>query len=463
MLRYFLLILILSFVGGWYILRLDLNPTFVEGVVGQPIDLIPGHGPKNLIDGTLERLLFRSLFIYNQEGKIVPDLVENYTISSNGEVYSITLKEVNWLDGTPITVTDVSFTFTREPAFSKITVEQEGERKIRFILENPLSSFLDILTKPVGPAHFRDLPLAKLGSSAFSIIEVKNAGGEVSEIKLRNNAAIIKNLIFKFFSTEEDLKQAALRGEVDGFPGVEFSAEYFDLYEKTIYGRYFVLFFNLESDNPIVKNGNFRSVAARKTPLFSGSGVLGPMSGTWAQANLSFPKFVDKDLKKFKGEILITVPNTTDLINVAERLASVWEREIGIVAKIKKVSASELDNIIEERNFEAIILGQDINRDPDRYNLWHSSQRNYPDQNISGYADPRADRALEEGRKVFSRSERKIHYVNFQRLFVENNPAIFLYHPNFSWLVNHKFSGLDLNPIFSLEERFWNFEKWVRN
>src|SRR3989337_690478 len=169
MLRYFMLVMLLAAIGGWLVLRFSWETTFTEGVVGQPVDLIPGQGPANPVDETLEKLLFRSLFAYNEAGKIETDLAEGYRLSSDGRTYVITLKESVWRDGRPITAADVAFTFTRDPAFSDITIEQEGEREVRFVLENPLGSFLDILTRPVAPAHFREIGLTTRGSREFFI------------------------------------------------------------------------------------------------------------------------------------------------------------------------------------------------------------------------------------------------------------------------------------------------------
>ncbi len=101
-----------------------------------------------------------------------------------------------------------------------------------------------------------------------------------------------------------------------------------------------------------------------------------------------------------------------------------------------------------------------MGRDPDRYSLWHSTKKEYPGLNIASYADPRADRALEEGREAGGKDVRKRHYLNFQRLFIEDKPAIFLYHPTFSYFVSRRFSGVALDLIFSSSERFWNIQEW---
>ena len=443
-------------------LRVSWGTTFTEGVVGQPVDLIPGQGPTNLVDETLEKLLFRALFRYNEAGEIESDLAKEYRLSANGRIYTVTLEEAVWRDGRPITAADVSFTFTRDSAFADITIEQEGEREIRFVLKNPLGSFLDILTRPIAPAHFREIGLTSLGSREFFISGITQEGETVKEIAFKTTgSAQIKNLQFKFFKTGEDLIAGARSGEIDGLVADNFSDPSFTLYQTPIYSQYFAVFFNLESSNSLVKNSDFRRAAALKTPLFSeGSRVFGPLSGTWAQGKLSFPTYQKKRAEKFKGSLTITVAKAGSLPQIAQEISRSWKDNLGITVNVDEVSADAANGILQDRSFEAIILGQELERDPDRYNLWHSSAKDFPGQNISAYADPRADRALEEGRKAFSRSSRRKHYLNFQKLFVENNPAIFLYHPKLSYWVNKKFVGPNLSGIFNFEERFWNFSGW---
>lgn len=461
--RYLILALLLSFLGGWFALRFEFSPVFTEGMVGQPIDLIPGQGPNSLIDQTLERLLFRSLFVYGENGEIVPDLAESYQISADGKVYTIRLKNVLWRDGRAVSSADVAFTFTRDPSFSNVAIKQEGEQEISFVLKEPFAPFLDVLTRPIAPAHFRGLSFELLGNSRLAIKEVKQEGETVKEMRLKiENGGRIRTLRFKFYPKEQDLLQAAAVGEVDALSSDNFSDPSFNLNRVPILKRYFGLFFNLEGKNRLIGNKDFRKAAAEKTPLpEDGTPVDGPFSGSWAEGDFSFPRFDEaKSLGGFTGEISITVANSEDFPEIAQRIADSWKSSLGVEARVQVVEPAEINSILARKEFEAIILGQDVGRDPDRYNLWHSSQRDFPGQNISGYADPRADRALEEGRKVREIAVRKMHYANFQQLFFQDHPAIFLHHPDFFYWVSKKFTGVNLATIFSPEERFWNLADW---
>src|SRR3972149_2501288 len=107
--RYILLVLVLAVLGGWLALSVSWGTPFTEGVCGQPVDLIPGQGPANPVDETIEKLLFRSLFRYNEAGEIKSDLAEKYRLSADGRSFTITLEEAVWRGGHPITATDVAF------------------------------------------------------------------------------------------------------------------------------------------------------------------------------------------------------------------------------------------------------------------------------------------------------------------------------------------------------------------
>ena len=459
--RYLFLTVFLSFVLGWLLLRFNPSHSFTEGMVGQPVDLIPGQGGDNLVDETLEQLLYRALFSYNEKGEIKPDLAADYRISQGGLVYSVEIGDSFWRDGKPITSTDVISTFIQNPSFADIRIEQEGEKRVRFILQNPLSSFLQVLTAPIAPAHFRNLAINELGSSRFFIKDLRREGGKISQMTLLNEGeGELKEMTLRFYANPDDLISAAGRGEINGFAAQkEFTDPTFTLFKVPVFSRYFAIFFNLSNGNLLARNQNFRQSARAVTPQLAGLKVEGPFSGTWAQGSWATPKL---SKGKFSGEIEITAADEAEFRTLARQIKEVWEKKLRVQVSLRFLPEEALEKALEKRDFAAIILGQEVNRDPDRYNLWHSSQREYPGQNVAGWANPRADRALEEARKTQNRKSRLTHYRNFQRLFGEDNPAVFLYHPSFNYYVSKNFTGVDLSKIFDPSERFWNFKDWDR-
>jgi len=472
--RYFPFLCVLSAVVGVYLLRLDLQPVLVEGIVGQPVNLSPVAGPESEIDETIEALLFRSLFVYDRSGGLVSDLAESYEVGDGGRAFEVKLRgDVFWHDQYPIVAEDIVYTFRQDPAFAGVKMEVTEEGAVRIELEKPLASFLSIHTRPIAPSHLSGEQAAfpSVGSGSFRIKEVRQSS-LVDEVVLQNlnQEGDVKELVFKFFQSQALLEEAARRGEVDAFTGGQFDHPSFTKYEAPLYGRYFAIFFNLESENTLIKNSDFRKAAARKIPLSAlvdgvlkggGSFVKGPLSGTWAEAALSFPEFSPTLKGGYSGSVTLTVPGIDELVSVAEVVAEHW-RELGVKVVLAGIDPTAIEATVATKDFEAILLGQEVDRDPDRYSLWHSTQKDYPGLNISSYENPRADRALEEGRKAMDNVARQKHYDNFQQLFLEDNPAVFLYHPNLNYFVSRKFSGIDLSSVFVPADRFWGIQEWKK-
>ena len=117
-------------------------------------------------------------------------------------------------------------------------------------------------------------------------------------------------------------------------------------------------------------------------------------------------------------EIILT--STPNLEEVGEKVVERW-RALGLKAALRIESGIP-------HNFQALLITQSIPEDPDQYFLWHSTQEK---TNLTNYDSKRIDKDLEDGRKVISEDERKTKYLDFQRVLMEDAPAVFLYYPNY--------------------------------
>ena len=68
-----------------------------------------------------------------------------------------------------------------------------------------------------------------------------------------------------------------------------------------------------------------------------------------------------------------------------------------------------------------------VPQDPDQYFFWHSTQKQ---GNITGYKNVKIDKLLEDGRNTLAIEKRKKIYYDFQKVFMDDLPAVFLYYPN---------------------------------
>ena len=186
----------------------------------------------------------------------------------------------------------------------------------------------------------------------------------------------------------------------------------------------------------------------------SGTGLVGPK--TRAKLNeFCLPPFQEILLLQFT----LTTVNQPQLIEVAELLKTQWE-EIGASVEIEALGISELKIIIKERNYDSLLFGEVLGAIPDPFTFWHSSQKNDPGLNLTGYENKDVDKLLKEARETLDESMRKEKYETFQDILIEDAPCIFLYSPDYLYLVSNKVKGIDTEKIIDPAKRFSNIENW---
>lgn len=170
-----------------------------------------------------ERLVFRGLFTYSDDQKLVPDLINDYSIEDLGDgksVLQFTLKDdAVWHDGTPVTFADVVFTlqtyldpfyygawkqnlssidgtsaFRSGKATSIAGIQQSDDGLITIALTDAKSSFYHALIAPVLPAHvLHDLDIEQIRAQLVEGKVVGNGAfqfGERSDKELQLKRAL---------------------------------------------------------------------------------------------------------------------------------------------------------------------------------------------------------------------------------------------------------------------------------
>jgi ABC-type transport system substrate-binding protein len=135
---------------------------------------------QNDVNRDILSLVFAGLLKYNPQTETIDEDLATMSISGNGTVYTLTLKEgLFWHDTTgsaphPVTADDVLFTFktVQDPQFPNpllrqnfqgVTVEKINDRTVRFTLEDAYSFFPSNLTLGLLPARvFEGIPIARL-------------------------------------------------------------------------------------------------------------------------------------------------------------------------------------------------------------------------------------------------------------------------------------------------------------
>ncbi|MEK6598830.1 MAG: peptide-binding protein [Deltaproteobacteria bacterium] len=175
----------------------------------------------------------------------------------------------------------------------------------------------------------------------------------------------------------------------------------------------------------------------------------------WAGWNIK-DGVLDKDGRSFEFTILTNQGNTVR-INTAVIIQRRLEA-VGIKINVRILEWSTFINeFIDKRRFEAVILGWGLGLDPDQYDIWHSGKTKEKEFNFVSYNNPEVDALLEKGRRTFDMEERKKAYFRIHEILAEELPYIFLYVPDATPIVHARFQGIDPAPLIGMG---YNIDKW---
>jgi peptide/nickel transport system substrate-binding protein len=156
--------------------------------------------------------------------------------------------------------------------------------------------------------------------------------------------------------------------------------------------------------------------------------------------------FIEKHGKPFEFTVLVNQGNDARLKTaqiIKENL-----KIIGIKMNIKVLEwQAMLHEFIDKKRFEAIIMGWALSRDPDMYDIWHSSKTKEGEFNFISFKNEEVDRLLLEGRRTFDFEKRKSIYHRIHEILSDEQPYTFLYVPDGLPVLHKRFKGVEKAPI----------------
>ena len=171
----------------------------------------------------------------------------------------------------------------------------------------------------------------------------------------------------------------------------------------------------------------------------------------------------EKPIEKVPFKFSLTTADQKILIKTAEILKSQWEK-IGAEIEIEIIDQATLEReVLRKKEFDALLYGEMLRLIPDPFPYWHSSQRYELGLNLSNYENKKADLLLEENRKSLEENKRKEKMEEFQEILIEDTPAIFLYTPNYTYIVSKEIQGISFQNeelLVDPSKRFLGIENW---
>jgi peptide/nickel transport system substrate-binding protein len=123
-------------------------------------------------------------------------------------------------------------------------------------------------------------------------------------------------------------------------------------------------------------------------------------------------------------------------------------KDVGITMNIKVLEwQALLHEFIDKKRFQAVIMGWALSRDPDLYDIWHSSKTREGEFNFISYKNEEVDRLLLEGRRSFDLEKRKKIYQRIHAILADEQPYTFLYVPDALPVLHKRFKGVVRAPL----------------
>lgn len=438
------------------------------------------------------------------------------------QIFITLKNNVLWHDGEQVTADDVVFTITsiQDPAwqspfraaFSNVQVEKIDDLNIKISTDQGAVNFLNNLTVGLIPEHLwstitsSNVTLAELnkkpigtGPFQFSSLTKDRSGSIKSLILTRNDKYFtqppyLDKINFKFYGDYETGVQALKNKNVDGlnFLPQEFTTEAGKnkdlIWHELSRPQYAAIFFNTR------KNSLLKDIAIRKglalaidrqkiiNEVLNGEGqiinspILPGYTGNTedvtkydfneSEANswldkTGWLKNGDQPFRQKKGAELIiklTTVENPEYQKVLEIIKNNWEK-IGVKTILEIVPKEQIrDQVIKNRNYEALLFGQIIKSDP--YPFWHSSQMDDPGLNLTIWADKNIDAQLEQIRQTADEQKRAQLIIDWQKNLTSFAPAVFLYNPVYIYPIDKKIKNVNIKNINSTPDRFNDITNW---
>jgi peptide/nickel transport system substrate-binding protein len=462
--------------------------------------------------------VFNGLVRYDKNVKLEGELAESWEVAPDGKKITFRLRKgVKWHDNVAFTSEDVMFTYRKMIDPKTPTAYAEDFRQVRrasipdpytFVVEydKPFAPALASWGMSILPKHllekYEDIsksPLNKsqpIGTGPYKFVEWKPGERVVFEANpdYFEGKPYIQRVITRVIPDQATMFLELKSGGIDSmnltplqYTRQTETGEFRKSYKKYRYTAFNYTYLGFRLSHPFFADRKVRQAiahAVNKKELVEGvlfglgQEAIGPYKpGTWVY-NPNVPKFpydlakakgllaeagwmpggdgtLEKGGKKFLFTVLTNAGNesrTKAAAILQQNLAAV-----GIQMEIRTVEwAAFINEFVDKRKFDAVILGWSVTPDPDQYDIWSSKKTGPKELNFVGFSNPEVDRLLEDGRRTFDIEKRRMAYFRIQEILAEELPYVFLYVPDSLPTVHGRFHGIEPAPIGIS----YNFIKW---
>lgn len=409
---------------------------YTEGVLGSFTNANPVYA-STPVDLAVSKLVFASLFTYDDRNQLVGDIAQDWTVDARGTTYTVRLKsDLTWQDDKPLTAEDVAFTYqviqnpdARSPlsaSWQGITVTAVNPTTVTFKLPSVLASFPYSLTNGIIPKHILQREqmgalrsstfntVAAIGAGPFRMQNIEVRGGSVED---REESVVLRpfdsyhkgkpkldSFVVRSFRSEEGLLASFRNHEITGMSGLTYVPEDLQVSSVRRYNFPFtaaVMAF-LRTNSELLGDVKVRSAlvsATNQTAILRALEYPAlPVRAPLLQGQVGYDKnYVQPgfDLEAAKASLetagwtsgkngirikdgktltlVLHAQDNTEYARVARQLQTQW-RAAGVDLKVILDNTADFQTTLSGRGYDVLLYGISIGNDPDVYVYWESKQ-----------------------------------------------------------------------------------------
>lgn len=433
-----------------------------------PLD--PFVGGLALDDGSVESAIYDTLLSVNPAGQVGPELATGYTVSSNGLVYTLQLRQgVTFQDGTPFNAQAVKFNLDRDldPSHKAIfysfiapitSVDVTGPYTVVINLKAPypalpsvLAGFAGMMVSPTAVQKYgASYPLHPVGAGPFEFVS-QVAGQSVSFKRYpgywQKGYPCLDTVTFESIPNGTSRIDSLESGTVQDAENLGYNQIQ---QAKTAAGVNLIHIPGLGTVFQMLETQHapFNNVLARRAVLYATNfaaidkalynDLYTPVEssfppGSWAYPGPHVPGYPEYDLAKAKqlvkqlGGLSFTLDiqsGSPDILQFNEALASQWE-QAGMHVTIDQQDQVTLINNATAGNFQAMGFRWQGSFDPslDVNEFFHTGAS----LNNVHLSDPTLDSLLDKADAAPTQAARKALYLQVAERIAYDAPYDYLY------------------------------------
>ena len=489
----------------------------VELTTSRPRYLNPLLALPGTVDDDVVRLCFAGLTRVSPRGVVVPDLALRWDVGPDLLSYTFTLRpDATFHSGQPLRLADVlaslravqSASFPCPPALTDywqgVRIETPTDNQIRLLVSEPDATLPEACALGIVPENWlRSVETSDPRQSAFNARPIGAGPYRVAEA---DRARVTLEPAPGYQGARPFLRRVEFVVQPDEATGLRALSSHtatgmvvsdpiaaglgddqaFVLNSTPLSGRQTVLVLNTTS--PLLANSAVRRAfrlaidsaqvgqAALGVAAAPAAGPVSPHSWAYdpaverptyvpnrARAGLDAagwtggPGTRQREGKPFELDITVS---SAEHVRAGQSIVAQLQ-QVGIGARLRAIPGTDyIERVVARRQFDALVATLATSTvDPALYWHYHSSQVT-GGLNLSGWANQRADRALDAARREQSLEGRRRAYADFEVAFAEDCPAVSLYWPALQYVFDRRIRGVELGAVSRPSDRLAGITDW---